>query len=167
MLPARSPPEGVEALAALAKEGPVLDGVQDALGTELAQSMARFQQRCVHVDPVTNKTVYGENMKKKVRTGWRFWFVCLAFVCGDTSFPFFCVCVCLPSSSPPPRPNTNAGVGGVQAIRGPGGAGERAAAGRGRGGQGGGAAARGGGGGGQAEGGGGGWVMCWRGLNVI
>lgn len=69
MLPARGPPGTAEGLAALAEAGPKLEGVQEALGTELAQSMARFQQRCVHVDPVTNKTVYGENMKKKVG-GW-------------------------------------------------------------------------------------------------
>lgn len=53
-------------MAALAKEAPVLEGVQEALGQELAQSMAKFQQRCVHVDPITNQTLYGENQKKKV-----------------------------------------------------------------------------------------------------
>lgn len=71
MLPARGAPGTAEGLAALAEEGPKLDGVQEALGTELAQSMARFQQRCVHVDPVTNKTLYGEGMKQKVGGCWR------------------------------------------------------------------------------------------------
>lgn len=55
----------------MALEGPKLDGVQEALATELAQGMARFQQRCVHVDPVTNKTVYGDNMKKKVGEAYK------------------------------------------------------------------------------------------------
>jgi hypothetical protein len=66
MLPARPAPASEEGLAALAQAGPVLEGVRDALARELAQSMAKFQQRCVHVDPVTNQTLYGDNMKKKV-----------------------------------------------------------------------------------------------------
>ena len=72
MLPARGAPGTAEGLAALAEEGPKLEGVQEALGTELAHSMARFQQRCAHVDPVTNKTLYGDGMKQKV-VGWVGW----------------------------------------------------------------------------------------------
>jgi len=51
---------------ALAKEAPALEGVQELLASELAQGMAKFQQRCVHVDPITNQTLYGDSMKKKV-----------------------------------------------------------------------------------------------------
>ncbi len=51
----------------LAAEATQLDTLHTALSTDLAKQFAKFQRRCHEIDPVTNKTVYGEAMQTKVK----------------------------------------------------------------------------------------------------